>query len=168
MRIIIDANLPDISRDLCPKLGITEIRKIKADTPDRVIYDGADRQNFDVILTRDSDFEPFTHEMLKYKAAPKDFTTEKARASEQLRRFSQAPKVIFFKRNAMNREELEAFLSAQIDALKTFVAVKNPQGAFGLQYLTVSEDEFHQAISDSVVQKQKRERRFANPRPYLS
>lgn len=168
MRIIIDANLPDISRDLCKSLGITEVRKIKADTPDRVIYESADRQNFDVILTRDSDFEPFTHEMLKYKAAPKDFTTEKARATEQLRRFSQAPKVIFFKRNAMNREELESFLTAQIDALKNYVATKNPDGAFGLQYITISEDEFKQAISEAVVSKQKRDRRYANPRPYLS
>ena len=168
MRIIIDANLPDISREMCKDLGITEVRKITADTADRVIYDSADKQNFDLILTRDSDFEPFTHEMLKYKAGKKDFPSEKARAEEELRRYSRAPKIVFFKRNSMSRDELETFVKGHIEALKTFAALKNPDGDFGLQYLTVSEDEFKKATQEKTINSLRTQRRSGNLRPYMA
>ena len=63
MKIIIDANLPNLSVDVIDFLkseyGVEEIKKIYVDTKDDVIYREAKKDNFDFIITRDDDFEPF-------------------------------------------------------------------------------------------------------------
>ncbi|MBK67343.1 MAG: hypothetical protein CMP22_04335 [Rickettsiales bacterium] len=131
MKIIIDANLPNLSVDVIDFLkseyGVEEIKKIYVDTKDDVIYREAKKDNFDFIITRDDDFEPFIENDLRLSK-----NEDKARG---------IPRIIFFaKNNGMQQDELEKFMLLNIATLKRLSGVINNNGHKARQYFTCQSD----------------------------
>lgn len=147
MKILIDANLPPLSPALCQDLGIRDARKITADLSDPQIYSFAKSEGYDLILTRDSDFEPIIERVQRHKPDRTSGMSVRDHKNSLRDYFNQHPKVIFFKRGGMTPEELEGFMRQSWPAIKTFVALQNPEGVFQLHYMTVADSQFTSIIN---------------------
>lgn len=139
MKVIIDANLPNLSDDLITFLkaefGLEEVKKIFIDTDDRTIYREAKRDGFDCIVTRDNDFEPFIENDLL-----RGNDDDKARG---------LPKIVFFSQNnGMDQDTLDRFFLYNFSAMKNFCAIRNPLGFKPVQYCTIAPEDLTKSLDE--------------------